>query len=68
MKTEFMCRSDRLAGCLTCKLSSHVLGCTKGRRIIYRPRWVKYVGLLLVYYRIPYTNTIFILILRSLII
>jgi len=70
MKTEFVCRSARLAGCLTCKLFSHVLGCTKGHRItrFYRPRWVKYLGFLLVFYRIPYTNTLFILILRNLII
>jgi len=40
MKKEFVCRSLRLAGCLACKLFSHVLGCTKGHRIIYRPRWV----------------------------
>jgi hypothetical protein len=68
MRTEFVCRSAWLAGCLACKLSFHVLGCTKGHRIIDRPRWVKYLGLLLVYYRVPYTNTLFVTNLRNLII
>jgi hypothetical protein len=53
---------------MTCKLSSHVLGCRKGHRIIYRPKWVKYLGLLLACYRLSYTNTLFIINFEGLII